>query len=264
MKRKNISKAVRFEVFKRDSFTCQYCGAKSPEVLLHVDHIQPVSGGGNNDILNLITACVSCNLGKSARALDDKTVLAKKRTQLEELQERAEQLEMIMRWQKGLLELERNALEEAAEYWESLVEPFALTQQGKSDLSKLLHKYPLSDVLDAMKISVHKWVEIKDGKRLLDSVNSAWVYVPKICGVKQADKEKPYLKDLLYIRGILRNRFSYCDERRAIEMLEEAYDLGADLEHLKRMAKKERNWSNWSAEMEALMQELGDSPPSSN
>ena len=44
-KRVPISKALRFEVFKRDSFTCQYCGRSAPEVVLEVDHIVPVSKG---------------------------------------------------------------------------------------------------------------------------------------------------------------------------------------------------------------------------
>ena len=37
-KRKSISKKARFEVFKRDSFTCQYCGRTAPDVVLHLDH----------------------------------------------------------------------------------------------------------------------------------------------------------------------------------------------------------------------------------
>lgn len=61
-----ISKKVRFEVFKRDGFKCQYCGRSAPDVILHVDHINPVSNGGNNDIMNLVTSCSECNLGKGA------------------------------------------------------------------------------------------------------------------------------------------------------------------------------------------------------
>lgn len=64
--RKAISKKKRFEIFKRDEFTCQYCGSFPPNVLLHLDHIIPVSKGGSNDEDNLITACEACNLGKSA------------------------------------------------------------------------------------------------------------------------------------------------------------------------------------------------------
>ena len=55
-KRKTIPKTVRFEVFKRDKFTCQYCGQMAPDVILEIDHIKPVAEGGENDILNLITA----------------------------------------------------------------------------------------------------------------------------------------------------------------------------------------------------------------
>mgnify|MGYP003405974009 CR=1 FL=1 len=51
-KRKTISKKIRFEVFKRDNFTCQYCGRMAPDVVLEVDHINPVSKGGDNDISN--------------------------------------------------------------------------------------------------------------------------------------------------------------------------------------------------------------------
>lgn len=67
--RKQISAKTRFEVFKRDGFTCQYCGAHPPSVVLHVDHIHPVAEGGTNDEDNLITACDRCNLGKGARLL---------------------------------------------------------------------------------------------------------------------------------------------------------------------------------------------------
>ena len=47
--RKAISKKLRFEVFKRDNFTCQYCGRMAPDVILEVDHINPVKNGGDNN-----------------------------------------------------------------------------------------------------------------------------------------------------------------------------------------------------------------------
>ena len=68
-KRKALSKKTRFDVFKRDKFTCQYCGAVPPTVLLHVDHVHPVVEGGENDQDNLVTACEPCNLGKGGRLL---------------------------------------------------------------------------------------------------------------------------------------------------------------------------------------------------
>lgn len=70
--RKPIGKRLRFEVFKRDDFTCQYCGSHPPKVVLHIDHITPVAAGGGNEIENLITACSVCNMGKAAIPLDVK------------------------------------------------------------------------------------------------------------------------------------------------------------------------------------------------
>ncbi len=64
------SKKVRFDVFKRDGFVCQYCGRTPPEVVLEVDHINPKSKGGKDNINNYITACVDCNRGKAGTPLD--------------------------------------------------------------------------------------------------------------------------------------------------------------------------------------------------
>lgn len=67
---RSIGKTKRFEVFKRDGFTCQYCGAHPPSVVLEVDHIVPVAEGGGDEITNLVTACFDCNRGKRDRPLD--------------------------------------------------------------------------------------------------------------------------------------------------------------------------------------------------
>lgn len=69
--RKPIGNSLRFKVFKRDNFSCQYCGATPPTVILEVDHINPVANGGKNNIDNLATACFNCNRGKHAGLLTD-------------------------------------------------------------------------------------------------------------------------------------------------------------------------------------------------
>lgn len=73
MTRKPISKSLRFDVLNRDGFRCQYCGADGRIAELHIDHRTPVALGGSNEINNLITACVPCNLGKRTKIvnLDD-------------------------------------------------------------------------------------------------------------------------------------------------------------------------------------------------
>jgi hypothetical protein len=70
--REPIGQKLRFKVFKRDNFTCQYCGGHPPLVRLEVDHIDPVAKGGTNAIDNLVTSCEECNRGKGDRLALDK------------------------------------------------------------------------------------------------------------------------------------------------------------------------------------------------
>ena len=128
--RKAISAKLRFEVFKRDSFKCKYCGANGESVVLHVDHLTPVAEGGKNDIMNLVTSCSPCNLGKGARELNDQSVAAKSRKQAEELQEMAAQLEMMAKWRAELLNHSNNTTTRLVEYWNSLTPGLVLKRIG--------------------------------------------------------------------------------------------------------------------------------------
>ncbi|MBU1211312.1 MAG: HNH endonuclease [Alphaproteobacteria bacterium] len=52
---------TRFNVFLRDRFSCQYCGAQHD---LTFDHLIPRSRGGLTRWDNVVTACAPCNLAK--------------------------------------------------------------------------------------------------------------------------------------------------------------------------------------------------------
>lgn len=62
-----IGPKLRFDVLQRDKFCCVYCGRKSPDVQLHVDHVVPAAHGGSNEMNNLVSACSECNWGKGKR-----------------------------------------------------------------------------------------------------------------------------------------------------------------------------------------------------
>jgi 5-methylcytosine-specific restriction endonuclease McrA len=55
---------TRFNLFLRDGFACQYCGADND---LTFDHILPRSQGGRTTWQNVTTACAPCNLRKGGR-----------------------------------------------------------------------------------------------------------------------------------------------------------------------------------------------------
>ncbi len=66
---------LRWDVFKRDNFTCQYCGrnVKDDKIKLEADHIIPRSKKGKTIMNNLITSCFECNQGKKVDLLDLRT-----------------------------------------------------------------------------------------------------------------------------------------------------------------------------------------------
>lgn len=59
---------TRQNVFKRDHFSCQYCGTNKN---LTLDHVIPRSKGGKTSWGNLVTACKHCNTTKGDRSPED-------------------------------------------------------------------------------------------------------------------------------------------------------------------------------------------------
>lgn len=252
-KRKPISKKIRFEVFKRDSFRCQYCGSAAPDVLLEIDHIKPVKEGGTNDITNLITACKDCNVGKGARLIDDNSVIEKQRKQLEELNERRLQLEMMMQWREGLRDLESQRLDIIEDKLTEFT-GHVLTEQGRKDYRRALKKYGLQLMLDSIEAAANQYLRhSNDGVPTEDSIVKVFDYTIRICKCKELNKSKPYMKELFYIRGILRNRLYYFVDWEALDYLEKAYLAGASLESLKDCAKSVRNWTQFRESIEEFI-----------
>jgi 5-methylcytosine-specific restriction endonuclease McrA len=60
-------KFCRGNVYRRDEFTCQYCGARPGASRLTFDHVLPRSRGGLTEWSNIVTACTDCNRDKADR-----------------------------------------------------------------------------------------------------------------------------------------------------------------------------------------------------
>jgi 5-methylcytosine-specific restriction endonuclease McrA len=58
---------TRFNVFLRDSFSCQYCMSRRATQELTFDHVIPRAKGGRTSWENVVTACGPCNLRKGAK-----------------------------------------------------------------------------------------------------------------------------------------------------------------------------------------------------
>lgn len=57
----------RINIFARDSFTCQYCGARRSKSELNLDHVIPRSLGGRSTWENVVCSCLECNRRKGGR-----------------------------------------------------------------------------------------------------------------------------------------------------------------------------------------------------
>lgn len=211
-------------------------------MILEIDHIKPISKGGQGEILNLITSCRDCNRGKSNRELNDDTVVKKQQEQLKELQERKEQIEMLFEWKNSLLGIQDETVEKISDYWKNLLEGnFYLNDNGKATIKKLADKYPLTDILDSMEKSVNQYY-----KSTHESAEHALKMIERIIINIERQKEKPYLSDLYYIRGIARNHFGYINEYRFIKAIEKAHiECECKIEELKQLTLECRNWTQW-------------------
>lgn len=164
-KRKSTGKRLRFEIFKRDAFTCQYCGKQPPEAVLVVDHITPVAGGGDDDPMNLLTACEVCNQGKADKHLGH--ISAKPDADLEWLAMQQEIAE-LRRYQ--LAKQERDAL--SKQVVESIQDTWARYFNDEfapmdSELLKWLTWASPDQIEDAIRTAAAKDYKLRDFDRRL-------------------------------------------------------------------------------------------------
>lgn len=145
-KRSRISTKMRFEVFKRDGFVCQYCGAHPPTAILHVDHIVAVANGGANEMDNYVTSCDRCNLGKGAIPLTVAPMSLPEKAAL--VAEREAQL----RGYYEVMEARRDRIEE--EVWEIIL---AFNEKAKTfdrmniiSIKKFIDRLGFHEVLASM------------------------------------------------------------------------------------------------------------------
>ncbi len=248
MARTQIKKSIRFEVFKRDSFTCQYCGQKAPDVVLEVDHITPVAAGGDNDILNLATSCRACNSGKSDKKLSDSAAFEKRRGQIEDLEERRQQLQMLHDWHLSLIDLDDQAVDMAESVWAEAIgeTDYKWTDTARDEIRKVIKRHGFDAACNAIREAGEAVMRSPRLAADRQGVANEWFWkIASVAAVQKLKAADPDAARLLYIRGICRNRFHYCNERLCLSMLQDAYGRGVSVEWLESTSKRCRCWSEW-------------------
>lgn len=248
-----IRAGLRFEVLKRDKFQCQYCGAKAPDVLLHLDHIHPESKGGETIALNLVTACSKCNLGKGARLLSDDSVLAKQREQLHDLAERREQMAMLLDWRRELQSAEVEEAELLVRYWNDQTPGFVLNEHGTRELRSMVQRFGVERLVEAIAVAVRSlaFAELKVTEA---SYEVAFEMIRRVAYTMRSSETNPHLHTRNQIRKMARVRLSRIDEKQAAVLLDDALALGVDAEFLRELTMRNRTWDQWREAVEEAIQ----------
>lgn len=146
----SISKKLRFEVFKRDDFQCQYCGKSSPHIVLEIDHIIPKSEGGENNLENLTTSCFNCNRGKGKALLEDYREGTDPTEQAVLLLERERQLKEYNEVVKIARKRKLNDYDEISRYWKKSFPGFNFYWFPSGLINRALDFIPKEKILEAI------------------------------------------------------------------------------------------------------------------
>ncbi len=237
--RKKLSDRIRFEVLKRDKFTCQYCGKKAPDVILAVDHINPVSKGGGNGLLNLTTSCWDCNSGKSDKLLSDDSAVEKARHQAEMIEERRAQVRLMATWQVELAKMdpEIDAINEAL----FQITGSTLTDTGKRSMRKMVREFSIQEIIEAIAISWDQY-----------SPEEAFSHIHGIARNRKQRREDPELADIHRVLNSVGKKLAGPSWKRrdALAILLRIRDEGGDWLAISRRA--EANCNYWSTYIERL------------
>lgn len=152
MGRQAIGARLRFEVFKRDGFRCVYCGGTPVDSPLHVDHVVAVANGGTNDPANLVTACGSCNLGKSSVPLQRRVLRVSLATEAQHEQPR--QILEYLALQREIQKAKKAAVVALAEHWEQQLDHEPVSMRAR--FPGLLADFDLAKLFGAIDIVAAK------------------------------------------------------------------------------------------------------------
>lgn len=162
-KRTPVSKRTRFSIFKRDFFTCQYCGNKPPSVVLEVDHVLPVAEGGTNATHNLITACFDCNRGKGAGLLS--TVPGGVAKQAELAAEKLAQVKAFDRLIKSQRKIEESKIDEVEQAFQLHFPEHSFTPKFRQSVRVFIQRIPTHQVVDAMHLACGRISNVHDATK---------------------------------------------------------------------------------------------------
>lgn len=203
-----VTQRLRFEILKRDNYTCRYCGAsRDDDAKLTVDHVTPVALGGTDDPTNLVAACKQCNAGKSsvppdaelvAQVADDAFRFARA-LQMVTAQRRAAVAEMAAnvawfneRWSRWTYNSTGEIVDRDGT-WGASVERFFASGLDRTDLDRLIDVAMNFKARDTWRFFCGKaWQEIRERQEAARQVMAATAAGVSVDAGDSPDYERGY------------------------------------------------------------------------
>ncbi|UEP23130.1 HNH endonuclease [Burkholderia ambifaria] len=152
--RKPLGKKTRFDVFKRDMFSCVYCGGTPPGAVLEIDHVVPVSQGGDNSLHNLVTSCFDCNRGKGAESLS--AIPETLASRAEVVAEKLAQIQAYERLIKRAKKVEERQIDEVETAFNSNFPDYWFKPKFRESVRAFLKTFTADDLIGFMHLAASR------------------------------------------------------------------------------------------------------------
>ena len=169
-----------------------------------------------------------------------------------ELNEKQEQLKMLLKWRSGLLKIEQSELNAAIDSWSKLT-GYNLNDCGVNILKKSLKSFGLLSVLNAIDIS-YKYLEYKDGIITKESVEIAFNKIKGICYINSlSDDEKEKYKAIYGLKMKMRDKYYNLNEKWMAIKISQFIKAGYSIELLRNIIDECDSYREWNDEISTYL-----------
>jgi hypothetical protein len=246
-------KRIKYEIFEKDAFKCQFCGTGTPNVTLQLVRIQDAQQNDEwLDLAFLSTSCKICEKKKSG--VEEKS--PNNYMSIDELEERLQQLKMLINWRKGMLNIRKQQLANLISYWENKIPDFETNNDQKKYLAAYISKYSSDEIRSAMDMAVDKFIKFSDDGTLdKNSILTAFSKIPEICQTKTEIVNTHETDGLQRIHNQLEQGISgFFDSNRASQWLNYARSWEVPIDDLFKMATSVKSWTEFSLNIDKMVE----------
>ena len=164
------------------------------------------------------------------------------------LESLSQQLQTKMDVAEDLRNIALEAVERLCAYWEAYTPRWSVNENGRRHLLEWLRTYSLEELTYGMDVAATQYLGTDgEGRIIPESWENAFWKIRGVCRTERASQNEPDLRDLYYIRGILRNKCANCfNNAKTLEGLRIARRGGISIDELKDIARRTSHWGDFA------------------